>query len=77
MTPREALNEVLKDLTQAFGDSLAARIVDSAQSGSQEKELDAASYLNVIKALCKDERIQGMFGELGVKDKQKRWETLI
>jgi hypothetical protein len=77
MTPQEALQEVRKDLTQAFGDALAARIMNAADDRPQKEEIGAAAYRDVISALCKDERVMGMFGELGVKDKQQRWEKLV
>lgn len=76
MTPQEALEEVRKDLTQAFGDALAARIMNAAGDRLPKEEIGAVVYREVVSALCKDERVLGMFGELGVKDKQQRWEKL-
>jgi len=77
MTPGEALDEVRKDLSQAFGDALSARILDAARTAAKAAEVDTASYKNVIDWLCKDERVLGMFGELGVRDKQSRWGKLV
>ena len=76
MTPQEALEEVRKDLTQAFGDALAARIMNAACDRLLKEEIGTAAYRDVISSLCKDERVLGMFGELGVIDKQQRWEKL-
>ena len=36
MTPHEALEEILKDLSVSFGDGLAARIVMSARNNAQD-----------------------------------------
>jgi hypothetical protein len=77
MNPLEALDEVRKDLTHAFGDALATRIMDAACNTAPREELNAASYRDLIASLCRDERVRGMFGELGVKDKQQRWEKLV
>ena len=77
MSPQEALEEVRKDLMQAFGSALAARIIDASRSMPSQEEIDIDSYRAAIASLCKDERVLGMFGELGVKDKRQRWEKLV
>lgn len=79
MTPNEALEEILKDLSASFGDGLAARIVMSARSTvpATESGLDQTNYGEVVQALCRDPRVIGMIGELGVQEKKKRWEQLV
>jgi len=79
MTPNEALEEILKDLSASFGDGLAARIVMSARSNVQAPEtgFNRVQYAEVVATLCKDPRVIGMLGELGVGEKKKRWERFI
>ena len=77
MTPEAALREVRKDLVAAFGENLACQLIESAGDPSPDENPDAESFKKLIAALCKDARVQGMFGELGVKDKKSRWEKLV
>jgi len=77
MTPQEALFEVKKDLAAAFGENLAGHLMETAGALPPGKGPDARFFKDLIAALCKDARVQGMFGELGVRDKQARWEKLV
>jgi hypothetical protein len=79
MTPREALAKIAKDLSAAFGDGLAARIMSSARSAVQapDRDLGRLQYVEVVRALCKDERVIGMLGELTVREKRSLWEQLV
>jgi len=77
MSPQEALLEVRKDLVAAFGEGLAGQLIEMAGKPSLGREHDAASFKDLVAALCKDSRVQGMFGELGVRDKQAHWEKLV
>jgi len=79
MTAREALEEVHKDLATAFGEELAERILTVALNTNRapEGELDPGAYAEVLRSLCKDERVIGMYGELSVRDKMTKWEKLV
>ena len=79
MKPHEALEEIRKDLAVSFGEGLAARIIISARSNAQAPVigLDRAKYVEMVRMVCKDERVVGMLGELGVKDRKAKWETLV
>ena len=77
MTPEEALREVRKDLVAAFGENLACQLIETASKLPLGDEPDALAFKELIAALCRDSRVQGMFGELGVKDKKSRWEKLV
>jgi aminoglycoside/choline kinase family phosphotransferase len=76
MSTQEALDEVRKDLIAAFGETLAGRIMDAARC-TQQGAPDNAAFKAVVESLCRDERVLGMFGELGVRDKKNRWEKLV
>lgn len=79
MNSREALEEVQKDLATAFGEDLAKRIVAGALNTVHAPEggLDRLKYAEVVRLLCKDDRVIGMFGEFTVRDKLSRWEKLV
>ena len=79
MTPNEALAEVRKDLSSAFGEALADKILASAQSAARTPAdgFDASHFALLLEMLCKDDRMVGMLGELGVRDRMKRWEKLL
>jgi hypothetical protein len=79
MSLDEALAEVRKDLSSAFGEALADKILASAQSAAQmpSKGFDAAQFTLLLETLGKDDRVIGMLGELGVKDRMKRWKKLL
>lgn len=79
MKPHEALDTILKDLSISFGDGLAARIIMSARSNVQAPVigLDKVKYAEVVHTLCRDARVIGMLGELGVKEKLSHWEQLV
>jgi len=79
MTPQEALDQILKDLSVSFGDGLAARIISSARSTARvpDDNLDTTHYTGVVQAVCEDARVIGMLGELTVRDKQSLWNKLV
>lgn len=79
MKPHEALDKILKDLSDSFGDGLAARIIMSARSDAQAPVvgLDRVQYREVVHTLCRDARVIGMLGELTVREKQSLWEQLV
>ena len=79
MTPQEALEEILKDLSVSFGDGLAARIVMSARNNAQAPVtgLDKVKYAEVVQTLCRDPRVVGMLGELGARERTTYWEQLV
>ena len=77
MRPLDALHEVRKDLVAAFGESLANQLIETAGTLSPGEEPDAASFRELVATLCKDARVQGLFGELGVRDKLSHWEKLV
>lgn len=77
MSPEEALLEVRKDLVAAFGEHLAGLLIETAGNPASGGTFDAELFKALIASLCKDSRVQGMFGELGVKDKRSRWEKLV
>jgi hypothetical protein len=79
MSPDEVLAEVRKDLSLAFGEALADKILASAQSAARmpSEGFDASQVALLLETLGKDERVIGMLGEFGVKDRMKRWEQLL
>lgn len=79
MKPHEALEEVRKDLTVSFGEGLAARLLLMARAtaGAPIVGLDKTKYVELLKTLCGDERVVGMLGEFGAREKQTHWEKLV
>jgi len=79
MTPNEAIEEILKDLSISFGDRLASQIVMSARSSVPAPPADFGrrQYAEVVRTVCGDARVVGMLGELTVKERQSLWEKLV
>lgn len=79
MDPFNALTEVKKDLVVSFGEGLSARIIFTARAavGAELGTMDREKYLALIKSVGKDDRLQKLWGDFGVKDKLAKWEKLV
>lgn len=79
MKPSDALSEVRKDLTEAFGEGLTARILFNARDtvGAPVIGLEKGKFIEIVRAVSADERVKGMWGDFGAKEKLKKWETLV
>ena len=79
MKPDEALAEVRRDLSAAFGESLADKILASVLSAARMAPdgCTADDFAQLIGLLGKDDRVVGMLGEFGVRDRMRRWEKLV
>ena len=79
MKPSEALTEVKNDLTTSFGDGLTARIIFNARDITKASifGLDKNKYIELIKTIASDDRVKGMWGDFGAKEKYSKWEKLV
>ncbi len=80
MEPFEALeNVVKKDLELVFGAGMTALILISARqkAGVPIIGMDTKDYLNMVKAICEDERVKKMWGEAGVQERYTKWISCL
>lgn len=78
MKPAEALEEIKKELETVFGKGLMGAIMLSARSKSKAPVLGLTKeqFDKFVDEICKDERVVGMLGAAGSRQKLIRWKKL-
>lgn len=78
-TLRKAMNEIKRSLEESFGAGLAARILFSARDAAKAPiiEITREKFLDLVRAICSDNKVKEMWGDFGVRERLSRWERLI
>lgn len=78
MKPAEALEEVKRELDSLFGKGLMGAIMVSARNKSKAPALGMTKehFDKLIDEICKDDRVVGMLGAAGSRQKLVRWKKL-
>ena len=64
---KNAVDEIRKSLEESFGPGLAARIIFSARAAANAQIIGMTrdNYIDLVKAICSDNRVKEMWGEFG------------
>ena len=78
MTPSEAMSEIKKELENVFGKGLTGIIMISARKVTNSPAImKREHYLALVQHLGMDERVVGMLGAAGAKQKSDNWKKLL
>ncbi len=79
MDVSNAVQEIKKDLESTFGNTLAASIIGIARTkaGAPLIGMNRQNFLDLIDAICADNRVQSMLGAAGSRERSVRWKKLV
>jgi len=78
MIPAEALQEVKKELEIIFGKGLAGLImINARKKANPPAVMKAEHFIGYVDEIGSDERIVGMIGAAGTKQKLANWKKLV
>ena len=80
MRPSDALNHIVsRQLVEAFGKGLGARIIFAARdaSGAPVVGLNNEAYAALVEAIAKDDRVRQMWGDFGSRSRLSEWKRLV
>lgn len=69
---------VRQALGDSFGGAVGTMIFASASNAANVPihELDRDGYLRLVDAVCTDQRVLDMWGEMGAADRRRQWRDL-
>ncbi|PKM81451.1 MAG: hypothetical protein CVU89_09375 [Firmicutes bacterium HGW-Firmicutes-14] len=78
MDVSSAVQAVKKDLEATFGNTLAASIIAIARTkaGAPLIGMSKQNYLDLVDAICGDNRVHSMLGAAGSKERSMKWKKL-
>lgn len=79
MKPSEAMDEVKKELESLFGKGLMGVIIITARNKSKAPivGMTKEQFDKLADEVCRDERVVGMLGGAGSKQKLVKWKKLV
>lgn len=79
MGPQEAMDEVKKELESLFGKGLMGVIIISARNKSKAPivGMSREHFEKLAEEVCCDQRVVGMLGVAGSKQKLTKWKKLV
>lgn len=74
-----AVQSVKKELETTFGTTLTTSIVAIARTKANAPliGMNKQNFLDLIDAICSDNRVQSMLGGAGTKEKSTRWKNFV
>ena len=79
MDVSEAVRTIKSELESTFGNTLAASIIAIARTKANAPLIGMTkqNYLDLIDAICGDNRVQSMLGAAGAKQKSTKWKSSV
>ncbi len=75
---KRVMDEVKKTLEDSFGAGMAARILLAAREAIDAPViLSKDKVIDLVRAICADDRVKQLWGDFGVRERLARWEKLL
>jgi hypothetical protein len=80
MSITHIVDSIIKpELENVFGPALTARIIMSsrARSNAPIVNMHKEEFERLIDAICEDERVSGMWGASGIRERKEKWKQAL
>lgn len=79
MDCQQAVEQLRSKLEATFGKAMTMMIVASASNaiGASTMSLTPEQFVSLAEAICRDQRVVGMWGAAGAADVAAQWRQLV
>ena len=79
MDCQQAVEQVRSKLEATFGKAMTMMIVASASNavGASTMSMTPEQFIGLAEAVCRDQRVVGMWGAAGAADVAAQWRQLV
>lgn len=79
MTVTEAMDEIKKEMESLFGKGLVGIIMINARSKAKAPVIGMTKehFDSIVEQICGDDRVVGMLGAAGSRQKLGKWKKLV